>query len=130
MEFPSHYADLTGYGEKGPDANLPGFDITAYWSRSGLLSLDTRCWQSPPHYRSRAPETAQRPLELFVAIVTGLYRRERTGKGSYVTTSLLAEGVWSASIAIQPALCEAKFSPQHDRKNPANAGTEYIQEFR
>src|SRR5215469_8113699 len=38
-----------------------------------------------------------------------------------VTTSLLAEGVWSASIAIQAALCEAKFSPQHDRKNPANA---------
>ena len=58
---------------------------------------------------------------MFAAIVTGLYRRERTGKGSYVTTSLLAEGVWSASVAIQAALCEAKFSPQHDRKNPANA---------
>jgi crotonobetainyl-CoA:carnitine CoA-transferase CaiB-like acyl-CoA transferase len=52
----------------------------------------------------------------------GLYRRERTGKGSYVTPSLLAEGVWSASVAIQAALCGAKFSPQHDRKNPANAG--------
>ena len=52
----------------------------------------------------------------------GLYRRELTDKGSYVTTSLLAEGVWSASVAIQAALCEAKFSPQHDRKNPANAG--------
>jgi formyl-CoA transferase len=50
-----------------------------------------------------------------------LYRRERTGKGSYVTTSLLAEGVWSVSLAIQAALCEARFSPQHDRKNPANA---------
>jgi crotonobetainyl-CoA:carnitine CoA-transferase CaiB-like acyl-CoA transferase len=50
-----------------------------------------------------------------------LYRRERTGKGSYVTTSLLAEGVWSASVAIAGALCEAKFSPQHDRKKPANA---------
>src|SRR6266487_5297217 len=33
------YADLTGFGEKGPDAELPGFDITAYWARSGLLSL-------------------------------------------------------------------------------------------
>ena len=32
------YADLTGFGEKGPDASLPGFDVTAYWSRSGLLS--------------------------------------------------------------------------------------------
>src|SRR5712671_2413479 len=33
------YADLTGFGEKGPDADLPGFDITSYWARSGLLSM-------------------------------------------------------------------------------------------
>src|SRR5258706_4603413 len=58
---------------------------------------------------------------LYSAIVTGLYRRERTGKGSYVTTSLLAAGVWSASVSIQAALCGAKFFGQHDRKNPANA---------
>jgi crotonobetainyl-CoA:carnitine CoA-transferase CaiB-like acyl-CoA transferase len=32
------YADLTGFGERGPDASLPGFDITSYWARSGLLS--------------------------------------------------------------------------------------------
>src|SRR6516165_5261192 len=33
------YADLTGFGEKGPDSELPGFDITSYWARSGLLSM-------------------------------------------------------------------------------------------
>ena len=33
------YADITGFGDKGPDANLPGFDITSYWARSGLLSM-------------------------------------------------------------------------------------------
>jgi formyl-CoA transferase len=58
---------------------------------------------------------------LYSAIVTALYRRERTGKGSSVTTSLLAEGVWSASVSIQAALCDAKFYGLHDRKNPANA---------
>src|ERR1700745_1533391 len=41
------YADLTGFGEKGPDAGLPGFDITAYWARSGLLSL-SRDSGAPP----------------------------------------------------------------------------------
>jgi crotonobetainyl-CoA:carnitine CoA-transferase CaiB-like acyl-CoA transferase len=58
---------------------------------------------------------------LYSAIVTALYRRERTGKGAYVTTSLLAEGVWSASVSIQGALAGAKFYGLHDRKNPANA---------
>jgi crotonobetainyl-CoA:carnitine CoA-transferase CaiB-like acyl-CoA transferase len=53
--------------------------------------------------------------------VTSLYRRERTGKGSYVTTSLLAEGVWAASVSIQGALCGAHFYGLHDRKSPANA---------
>ena len=42
-------------------------------------------------------------------------------KGAYVTTSLLAEGVWSASVSIQAALCEAKFFGLHDRTHPANA---------
>jgi formyl-CoA transferase len=51
----------------------------------------------------------------------GLYRRERTGKGSYVTTSLLAEGVWACGVANQAALCGAQFFPLHDRKNPPNA---------
>ena len=115
------YADLTGYGEKGPDANLPGFDITAYWSRSGLLSV-THDAGSPPTLPFGGTGDNPTAVGLFAAIVMGLYRREHTGKGSYVTTSLLAEGVWSASVAIQAALCEAKFSPQHDRKNPANAG--------
>src|SRR5262249_15350884 len=29
------YAHLTGYGESGPDAARPGYDMTAYWARSG-----------------------------------------------------------------------------------------------
>src|SRR5258706_1196690 len=58
---------------------------------------------------------------LYSAIVTALYRRERTGKGSHVTTSLLAEGIWSASVSIQAALSGAKFYGLHDRKTPANA---------
>src|SRR6202167_4873947 len=41
------YADLTGFGEKGPDAALAGFDLTAYWARSGLLFM-TRDAGEPP----------------------------------------------------------------------------------
>jgi crotonobetainyl-CoA:carnitine CoA-transferase CaiB-like acyl-CoA transferase len=114
------YADLTGFGEKGPDANLPGFDITSYWARSGLLSM-TRDAGAPPTWPVAGSGDNATAVGLYSAIVTALYRRERTGKGSYVTTSLLAEGIWSASVSIQAALCEAKFFAPHDRKNPANA---------
>src|SRR5216684_4203090 len=114
------YADVTGFGDKGPDANLPGFDITSFWARSGLLSM-TRDAGEPPTWPVAGSGDNVTAVGLYAAIVTALYRRERTGKGSYVTTSLLAEGVWSASVSIQAALCEAKFYGPHDRKNPANA---------
>ena len=114
------YADVTGFGEKGPDADLPGFDITSYWARSGLLSM-TRDAGEPPTWPVAGSGDNATAVGLYSAIVTALYRRERTGTGSYVTTSLLAEGVWAASVSIQAALCDAKFYGLHDRKNPANA---------
>ena len=114
------YADVTGFGDKGPDADLPGFDITSYWARSGLLSM-TRDAGVPPTWPVSGSGDNATAVGLYSAIVTALYRRERTGKGSYVTTSLLAEGVWSASVSIQAALAGAKFYGLHDRKHPANA---------
>jgi formyl-CoA transferase len=114
------YADLTGFGGKGPDADLPGFDITAYWARSGLLSM-TRDAGSPPTWPVAGSGDNATAVGLYSAIVTALYRRERTGKGSYVTTSLLAEGVWSASVSIQAALAGASFYGLHDRTHPTNA---------
>ncbi|NEV00269.1 CaiB/BaiF CoA transferase family protein [Bradyrhizobium uaiense] len=114
------YADLTGFGEKGPDASLPGFDLTAYWARSGLLSM-TRDAGAPPTWPVAGSGDNATAVGIYSAIVTALYRRERTGKGTYVTTSLLATGIWSASVSIQAALAGAKFYGLHDRKHPASA---------
>ena len=114
------YADITGYGDNGPDADLPGFDFTAYWARSGLLAL-TRDAGAPPTFPVGGSGDHATAVGLFSAIVMGLYQRERTGKGSYVTTSLLAEGVWATAMMNAAALCDARFFPLHDRKNPPNA---------
>jgi crotonobetainyl-CoA:carnitine CoA-transferase CaiB-like acyl-CoA transferase len=114
------YADVTGYGDQGPDADLPGFDITAYWARTGLLSL-TRDAGAPPTLPVSGSGDHATAVSLYSAIVTALYRRERTGQGSYVTTSLLASGIWATAVAIQGALVDATFYPLHDRVNPPNA---------
>lgn len=114
------YADVTGYGDKGPDANLPGFDLTAYWARSGLLSL-TRDAGAPPTFPVSGSGDHATAMSLYSAIVTALYQRECTGKGSYVTTSLLGSGVWASGVAIQAALVDGTFFPLHDRLKPPNA---------
>jgi crotonobetainyl-CoA:carnitine CoA-transferase CaiB-like acyl-CoA transferase len=85
-----------------------------------LLSM-TRDAGAPPTWPVAGSGDNATAVGLYSAIVTALYRRERTGEGAHVTTSLLAEGVWSASVSIQAALCEAKFFGLHDRKNPVNA---------
>jgi crotonobetainyl-CoA:carnitine CoA-transferase CaiB-like acyl-CoA transferase len=113
------YADLTGFGDAGPDAHLPGFDLTAYWARSGLLAM-THDAGTPPTMPISGSGDHATAVGLFSAIVTGLYRRERTGKGSYVTTSLLAQGVWATGVMVQGALNGAHFYPLHDRANPPN----------
>src|SRR3982074_3484324 len=113
------YADLTGYGDKGPAADLPGFDITSYWARSGLLSL-TRDAGAPPTLPVSGSGDHATAVGLYSAIVTGLYRRERAGQGSNGTTALLAEGIWAAAVSIQGALSGAKLFGLHDRKNPPN----------
>jgi formyl-CoA transferase len=115
------YADLTGYGEKGADANLPGFDLTAYWSRSGMLAV-TRDAGAPPTWPFSGTGDNPTAVVLFGAIVMGLYRRERTGKGSYVTSSLLASGAWSAGVALSAALTGARLA-LHDRTNPPSVVT-------
>jgi len=114
------YADVTGYGDRGPDADAPGFDVTAYWARSGLLSLlhEAGC---PPTLAPSGSGDHATAVGLYAAIVTALYRRERTGRGGHVTTSLIAEGAWSVAVYLQAALCGAKFYPPYDRTNPSNA---------
>src|SRR5204863_8213852 len=80
------YADISGFGDKGPDTNLTNFDITSYWARSGLLSM-TRDDGAPPTWPVAGSGDNATAVGLYSAIVTALYRRERTGEGAHVTTS-------------------------------------------
>lgn len=114
------YADITGYGELGPEADKPGFDITAFWARSGLMQF-TRDSSSAPAIPVPGIGDHATAITLYAAIVTGLFRRERTGKGCNVSTSLIANGAWATAMWLQAGLLGAKFTGEIDRKNPPNA---------
>jgi hypothetical protein len=72
------------------------------------------------HHRANEIGREKPCTSLAVADQGEHYVAARTGKGSCVTTSLLAGGVWAAGVLNQAALVDAKFFPPHDRKNPAN----------
>src|SRR5262249_655126 len=60
-------------------------------------------------------------VSLFGAIMTALYRRSQTGRGTMVSTSLMANGVWWNAIQIQAALCGARVEARPPREEPASA---------
>ena len=88
------YCSLTGYGETGPDRDRPGFDITAYFGRSGILDA-ARYEGGPPGLSLPAQGDRATAMTLVAAILLGLRRRDRTGKGGWVGTSLYANGAWA-----------------------------------
>jgi crotonobetainyl-CoA:carnitine CoA-transferase CaiB-like acyl-CoA transferase len=115
------YASFSGYGETGPEADKPGFDATAWWARTGLMHL-VRAGEETPPARS-LPGMGDHPsaMATYGAIVTALYQRERTGKGAYVGSSLLANGLWANGCSVQAALCGEKVVPQPPRERGINA---------
>jgi crotonobetainyl-CoA:carnitine CoA-transferase CaiB-like acyl-CoA transferase len=114
------YADITGFGDAGPDARLPGFDLTAFWSRSGLLA-STRDAGAPPTSPPWGSGDYTTAVAIYAAITTALYHRERTGRGANVGTSLLATGVWATGTLVSAALAGAKPYELNDRTAPVNA---------
>ena len=103
------YASLTGYGEAGPERDRESFDLVAYWSRSGLMN-QMRHKGTQPFQAMAGMGDHPTGVSLYASIVTAMLRRERTGKGAHVHTSLLANGLWSASCFAQAAWADADFS--------------------
>jgi formyl-CoA transferase len=117
------YASFTGYGETGEEASKPGFDSNAYWARSGLMNEVRPDAESPPARSVSGMGDHPAALALYGAIVSALYRREKTGKGGHVASSLLANGLWSHGLQIQAKFCGATFTPRVPREQAPNALT-------
>lgn len=109
------YASLTPYGEDGPEKDRTGYDTTAWWARSGMMHFVRPGTTAEPSFSIPGMGDHPTAVALFGAIVAGLYRRERTGKGGVVSTSLLANGLWSASCFLQAQLCDAEFRQRQPR---------------
>jgi crotonobetainyl-CoA:carnitine CoA-transferase CaiB-like acyl-CoA transferase len=117
------YASFTAYGETGPEADKTGFDSTAYWARSGLMDLVRPDASSPPARSVAGMGDHPSAMALYGAIVTALYKRQITGKGGLVSSSLLANGLWSNGFLVQARLVGAVVPPRPPRQESQTAMT-------
>lgn len=91
------YGLITGYGLHGPDANRPGFDIAAFWARSGMAHLLTPEGGDLPIQRGGMGDHST-GVTFAGAICAALFQRERSGQGQMVSTSLLRQGVYTVGF--------------------------------
>ena len=90
------YCSLTGYGLDGEERNRPGFDVAAYWSRSGMAHLTQRKGEEPLPIRTASGDHIT-AISTVSGILAAVYERSQTGKGKVVETSLLRTGIYSVS---------------------------------
>lgn len=89
------YAHLSGFGLEGADVARPGFDLTAFWMRSGA-AVDMAEKGAYPLMPSFAFGDITSASAFLGGILMGLIGRNATGKGTLVSTSLFATGMWSS----------------------------------
>lgn len=93
------HASVLGYGEEGPDKDRPGYDYTAFFSRSGLMADLAPAGGAP-----LIPVGGIGDHSVAVALVGGiaaaLYKRSVCGEGEKVDVSLLQSGAFLASTGV------------------------------
>ncbi len=89
------HATLTGYGTTGPDAWRPGYDVTAFFGRSGLYDAMREGADGIVPNARPAQGDHTTGLALTAAILAALRLAENTGEGQVVETSLFEAAVWT-----------------------------------
>lgn len=110
------YARGSGFGEKGPDSELPSIDLIPQ-ARSGIMMASGEP-DMPPIHISTGMADSVTAMMLAYGVVAALLGRERSGVGQMVAVSQLG-----SMMALQGFLTQLSFFPglrfpRHDRAAP------------
>lgn len=113
------YAHFTGFGYSGPDKDRPGFDMAAFWAKTGTMSE----WVSTGDYPFKPPGgfgDAVVSASLTAGVIAALYARTKTNKGTYVTSSLYGAGLWYNQTGLLSAQPPYNNEYPKDKLEPSN----------
>jgi len=102
------YGHVKGYGEKGPEAERPGYDMVTYFARSGIM-IDTVAEGQLPLLNIGGIGDHPTSVALAQGVTAAIIRQIRTGRGDKVVVSLYHAAVWAASTLILSTQYGAKY---------------------
>lgn len=113
------YCSISGYGPVGPDRDRAAYDIGAFWARAGIAASLVPEGTEPPHQRGGMGDHTT-AIASAGAICAALLARERTGKGQFVSTSLLRTGAYLLGWDVSIRLRFGRLDPPYQRKTVPN----------
>jgi formyl-CoA transferase len=113
------YANLTGYGQRGPEKNTGGYDSVAFWARSGVMDL-MREPDGAPHISRPAYGDSITSQSLLAGVMAALFIRERTGEGQEVEVSLYNSAIFALGTDLSGCLISGEDSVRPTRKTMSN----------
>ena len=113
------YANLTGYGLRGPEKNTGGFDSVAFWARSGVMEM-MHDLDAAPNVSRAAYGDSITSISLLAGVLGALFIRERTGIGQQVEVSLYNTATWVLGADITGCLITGKDAMRPQRKSMGN----------
>lgn len=97
------FAQISAYGLQGADRDRRAFDLTGWFARTGILDM-MRDKDVPPTVPAGGVGDHATAMTLFAGIMMALYKRDRSGAGSMVSTSLVATGAWANGLNLQAVM--------------------------
>jgi formyl-CoA transferase len=113
------YAQVSGYGLEGAEASRRAFDVTGWFARTGILDVMRTKDEAPAPPAGGVGDHAT-AMTLFGAIMLALYRRQQTGEGAMVSTSLAVTGAWANGLQVQALLAGHDPTQRRDAEGWSN----------
>ncbi len=113
------YANLTGYGQRGPEKNTGGYDSVAFWARSGVMDLMHEP-DSAPNISRPAYGDSITSQSLLAGVMAALFIRERTGEGQEVEVSLYNSAIFALGTDLTGCLISGEDSVRPTRQTMSN----------
>ncbi len=113
------FAQISAFGLKGPEADRKAFDLTGWFARTGIQDMMHEK-DVPPSPAAGGVGDHATAMTLYAGIVSALYRRDRTGEGSMVSTSLAVTGAWANGLNLQAVVAGVDTAARRDQEGWSN----------
>lgn len=106
------FGQVVGYGLKGPDSGKPGFDLTAFFARSGIM-IDAVEKDTKPMSTLVAVGDHATGVSLAAGVNAALVKQCRTGVGEKVVSGLYQNSLYLSSSHIAASSFGLEYPVSH-----------------